>query len=223
MELRSSLRQGKGDDRVTAREPTIAGRGRLGVYAVLGAWAGALPLPWVPDVLVRGVRGALVHDIAVRHGVSLAPEARKLLASSSPPGVHGGWVSQAVRFVGVKLAVQTLTRFGPVRLFWPVRVAAGTFALGYLFDRYLAAGRTGNAVRIDEDEARRVREAVEGAAARAFGARPDRAEEPQAIDDQRDAATTIVDTLLSVAAGLPGRVLDHLDAAFDELVARVDG
>src|SRR6202008_3528231 len=44
-------------------------RSRLGVYAAIGASAGAVPLPWIPDVLVRRVRGALVHDVAVRPGL----------------------------------------------------------------------------------------------------------------------------------------------------------
>ena len=224
MAPQSSLRHGQDNGPVTTREPASpAGRGRLGVYAAIAAWAGALPIPWVPDLLARSVRGALVHDIAVRHGVSLAPEAREILARPSPPGVHRGWVVQVARFVGLKIAMQTLTRIGPVGLVWPASVALGTFALGHLFDRYLASGRSAQAVRIDEDEARRVRKAVDGATVRAFGARPARVHEPAAIDDQRDAATTIVDTVLSVAAGLPGRALDHLDAAFDELLARGDG
>jgi hypothetical protein len=174
-------------------------------------------------MLVRSIRGALVQDIAVRHGMSLTPEAREVLANPSPPGKKRQLLSQAVRFVGVKLAMQTLTRFGPVGLVWPARVAVGTFALGHLFDHYLDVGRTDPAVRIDEDEARRVRTAVEGAVLRAFTAKPQRAEEPQAIDDQRDPGTVVIDGILSIAAGLPGRLLDHLDAAFDELVAHADG
>jgi hypothetical protein len=199
-----------------------SGRGRLGVYVALGAWASAVPLPWVPDVLVRSIRGALVHDIAIRHGVSLAPSAREVLASVSPPGASRSLVVQAVRFYGMRLALQALTRFGPVGLVWPARAAVGTFALGHLFDRYLESGRTDRAIRIDVNEATRVRKAVEGAALRAFGARPSPVNQPATIDEQRDPATIIVDGVLSLAAGLPGRVLDHLDAAFDELLARGD-
>ena len=207
----------------TDRRPSAVQRGRLEVYAALGAWAGAVPLPWIPDVLVRSVRGALVNDIAVRHGVSLSPEAREILANPARPGARRKLLSQAVRFVGVKLAAQTLTRFGPVGLVWPTRVALGTFALGYLFDRYLEQGRADRAVRVDGGEALRVRNAAEGAVLRAFATRPTPSEEPRAIDDQRDTATAVVDSILSLAAGLPGRVLDHLDSAFDELLAQSDG
>ncbi len=232
MAAQSSLRHDEGNGSVsTAERSRASGRGRLEVYAALGAWAGAVPLPWVPDLLVRSVRGALVHDIGVRHGLSLTPEAREVLASPSAPGVQRTLVRQAVRFLSVKLAVQTLTRFGPVGLVWPARTALGTFALGYLFDRYLERGRAATlhgtphatvrrAVRIDEEEARRVRHAVDGAILRAFGVRPAQGHEPSALDDQRDPATAFVDGLLALAARLPGRVLDHLDAAFDELVTR---
>src|SRR5258708_753294 len=56
---------------------------RLGVYAALGASVAAVPLPWIPDALVRRVRGALVHDIPVRHGLSLTGDARDALAEPS--------------------------------------------------------------------------------------------------------------------------------------------
>jgi hypothetical protein len=223
MTQESALRQDQASGSVAKGERSnTAGRGRLGVYVALGAWAGAVPLPWVPDLLVRSIRGSLVHDIAVRHGVSLVPAAREVLASVTPPGASRSLVTQAVRFLGVRLAVQALTRFGPVGLVWPARAAVGTFALGHLFDRYLESRRTERAVRIDVSEARRVRKAVEGAALRAFGARPSPVNQPATIDEQRDPATIIVDGVLSLAAGLPGRVLDHLDAAFDELLARSD-
>jgi hypothetical protein len=224
MQARSSIQHGgEGGSVTTAARTSASGRGRLGVYVLLGGWVGAMPIPWIPDALVGKVRGSLVHDLVARHGVSLSPEAREILASSTPPWVSRGLVSQAVRVLGVRLAAQALTRFGPAGLIWPARSGFGTFALGYLFDRYLTARRSEQAVRIDEAEALRVRRAIEGAAVRAFSKRPEPPEEPLAIDDQRGPATTVVDTVLSLAAGLPGRVLDHLDAAFDELVATADG
>src|SRR5271165_5523905 len=75
------------------------GPGRVGTYAVLGAVAGAVPLPWIPDALTRRVRGALTQDIAARHGLSITLEARDLLAE--PAGTEGprGLGAQAIRFV----------------------------------------------------------------------------------------------------------------------------
>jgi hypothetical protein len=192
-------------------------RSRLGVYAAIGASAGAVPLPWLPDVLVRRIRGALVHDVAVRHGLSLGHEARDVLAE--PAGADGprGLVAQALRFAGAKLAARTLARLGPVGLVWPLRSAAQTFILGHLFDRYLEIARTERAVRIDVEEARRIRRAIDGALVRALTVQTRRIDQPTVIDDQRDATTALVDGVLSFTAGLPGRAVQRLEAAFDEL------
>ena len=198
-------------------------RGRLGVYAGLGAAVGAVPLPWVPDSLVRRVRGAVVHDVAVRHGLSLAGEAREVLCEPAGPDGPRGLVAQTVRFFGLRLAARALTRVGPLRMVWPVRNAFQTYALGHLFDRYLELGRTERAVRIDAGEARRVRQAIDGALARALTVDPPRPQEPTAIDDQRDAMTAFIDAMIGLVAGVPGRLVGRLDAAFDDLLAHGDG
>lgn len=198
-------------------------RGRLGVYAALGASVGAVPLPWLPDSLVRRVRGALVHDVAVRHGLSLSRDARDVLCEPAGPDGPRGLLAQTVRFVGLRLAGRALTRIGPFGLLWPVRNALQTWALGHLFDRYLELGRLERAVRIDAGEARRVRQAVDGALARALTVEAPPADEPTVIDDQRDAGTMFVDGLLGLAAGVPARLVGRLDAAFDDLLAHGDG
>lgn len=212
-----SLEQKRTSSTSLATRPAIE-RGRLGVYAAMGASVGAVPLPWLPGSLARRVRGALLHDIAVRHGISLTPEARAALADPAGVDAARGWIEQGVRFVGVRLAARALTRFGPVGMVWPLRDAVRTFALGHLFDRYLAALRTERAVRIDVDEARRVRRAIDGAFARAVTLAPDPIEEPTPVDDQRDAMTALLDGLFSLAAGVPERLVRRLDLAFDELV-----
>jgi hypothetical protein len=201
-----------------AARPAVE-RGRLGVYTAIGASIGAVPLPWLPGSLAKRVRGALLHDIAVRHGVSLTPEARVALAD--PAGLDGapqGWVQQGLRFVGVRLAARALTRFGPIGMVWPLRDAVRTFALGHLFDRYLATLRTERAVRIDVEEAKLVRRAIDGAFTRAVTLAPEPVEEPTPVDDQRDAMTSLLDGLFSLAAGVPDRLVRRLDLAFDELV-----
>jgi hypothetical protein len=95
------------------------GEGRLGTYTMLGAACGIVPLPWIPDATVRRVRGALVHDLTSRHGLSLTPEARTILVE--PNGTEGprGFLSQ-----GAKFAVgRVLGRFGPFAMIAPVRSA----------------------------------------------------------------------------------------------------
>jgi hypothetical protein len=205
------------------RSPSPLEPGRLGVYAALGATVAAVPFPWVPEALARRVRGALVHDIAVRRGLSLTPEARALLAETTGPDAHRGALSQAMRFLGMKLAMRWLSRLGPVGMIWPVDYALRTYVLGRMFDRYLDRWRTETAVRVDVDEARRVRRAADGALLRAVGVQIARVEEPTPVDDQRDPTTALVDAFLGMAAGVPDRLTRRLDVAFDELVARADG
>ena len=99
------------------------GEGRLGTYTMLGAACGIVPLPWIPDATVRRVRGALVHDLTSRHGLSLTPEARTILVE--PNGTEGprGFLKQ-----GAKFAVgRVLGRLGPFAMIAPVRSALGTY------------------------------------------------------------------------------------------------
>ncbi len=120
--------------------PRVDG-GRLGVYAAVGATVGTVPLPWVPTALVRRVRGALVHDVALRHGLSLSREAREVLADPAGPEAATGTVTRALRYVGVRIALRALSLVGPVGAIWPLRHALRVYVLGYLFDRYLAGSR----------------------------------------------------------------------------------
>jgi hypothetical protein len=195
-------------------------RGRLGVYAAIGASLASVPVPWLPDAFARRVRGALLHDVAARHGLSLAREARELLAEPSGPDGPRGILAQALRFFGARLAIRALTSLGPVAVVWPVRNALGTYLLGHLFDRYLELSRTERAVRIDVEEARRVRLAIDGAIVRALTIVTPPVDDLPIIDEQRDAASVVVDTLLEMAAGLPARLMLRVEAAFDELLTQ---
>jgi hypothetical protein len=221
MVTRSNIQRDSVGTRAVVRAPID--RGRLGVYTALGGSLGSLPLPWVPDVLARRVRGALLHDIAVRHGLSLSPEARRVLADPAGPDGPRGFLMQAARFVGMRVAGRALGRIGPWGMIWPARDALRTFVLGHLFDRYLDIGRPERAVRIDAEEAGRVRRALDGALVRALTVEAMPTEEPTPIDDQRDATTALLDGLIGLVAGVPDRLVRRLDTAFDELLAHPDG
>ena len=71
-------------EELSAREPTSLlsrkpiGAGRVGAYAALGALAGVVPLPLLPDVGSKRVRGALAFDLAAHHGLSINNEAKKI-------------------------------------------------------------------------------------------------------------------------------------------------
>jgi uncharacterized protein (DUF697 family) len=212
------------DDEITSKRSEALGRrqlggGRLGTYTVLGAACGVVPLPWIPDATVRRVRGALVHDLTSRHGLSLTPEARSILVE--PAGSEGprGFLSQGVTFAVTKV----LGRFGPFALIPPVRSALGTFVLGHLLTRYLETARTARSVRIDVEEARRVRRAIDQAMLYALTteARPSRENAPIPPEDLREPNEQLVDGVLISIANMPGWLVRRLEAAFDEVLSSV--
>jgi hypothetical protein len=195
------------------------GGGRLGTYTVLGAVCGIVPLPWVPDATVRRVRGALVHDLTSRHGLSLTHEARKVLIE--PNGTEGprGFLKQGASFA----ISRVLGRVGPFAFIPPVRSALGTYVLGHLLQRYLETARTIRAVRIDVEEARRVRRAIDQALIYALTteANASREDPPYAPEDLREGNEHIVDGVLISIASMPGWLVRRLDAAFDEVLSTV--
>jgi hypothetical protein len=104
-----------------------------------------------------------------------------------------------------------------------VRSALGTYVLGHLLQRYLETARTVRAVRIDVEEARRVRRAIDQAliyalTTEAKGSREDQAFAPE---DLRDNGEQIVDGVLISIASMPGWLVRRLDAAFDEVLSNV--
>lgn len=195
------------------------GGGRLGTYTVLGAACGVVPLPWVPDAIVRRVRGALVHDLTSRHGLSLTPEARHILVEPNGSDGPRGFVKQGVTFAIRKV----LGRIGPFGLIAPVRSALGTYVLGHLLQRYLETARTARAVRIDVDEARRVRRAIDQALIYALttDAGVSREGRPVSHEDLRQGSDQLVDGVLISIASVPGWLVRRLDAAFDEVLSSV--
>jgi hypothetical protein len=213
------------DDRTLQGEPVTramtrhgVGPGRVATYAMLGAAAGSVPLPWLPDAVARRVRGALVQDIAARHALSLTREARDLLAE--PAGTEGprGFGGQAFRFVTRRV----LGRFGPLGMVSPIRGGLETFVLGHLFARYLEGARRERAARIDVEEARVLRRAIDRALVLLVSpevrAHIDAA--PRPAEELRDGPTQLLDGVLMTFASGPEWLLRRLEAAFDEAVAR---
>lgn len=193
------------------------GSGRLGTYTMLGGVTGVVPLPWVPGVIAKRVRGALVHDLVSRHGLSLEPAAREIIVSAGGVDEKKSYVKQGVGFaVG-----RVLGRLGPLGLLGPVRSALATFVLGHLLERYLDGARKVPAIRIDIDEARHVRRAIDHALLQALTTEGKDAPEdrPFGAEDLRDGTTQLVDGMLLSAASVPGWLVRRLDAAFDQSLA----
>ncbi len=189
---------------------------RVSSYVMMGALAGAVALPFVPGSLTVRVRGALLYDVASRYGLSITPDARRVLSAPGLAEGPQGLVGAAVRFATTRV----FARLGPLTVIPPIRSAIFTFALGHLFERYLSTQRESRAVRVDETEARRVRRAVDHAIVGLVStpARPeDRTE--AAPEELRDQITQATDGLLVIAAGLPAWIVRRLDAAFDAAMA----
>ncbi len=189
------------------------GPGRLGTYSVLGAVAAALPVPYIPGTLATRVRGALVHDVCARYGLSLTPEARHVLSAPGLAEGPEGLLGAAVRFA----TAQVFARLGPLMVLPPLRSALLTFAIGHLLRRYLESGRGGRSIRIDVEEARRVRRAIEQAIGRVITT-PPRPETDLEVapEELRDQLTQLTDGAFSAIASLPSWIVRRLEAAFDE-------
>jgi hypothetical protein len=191
------------------------GMGRLGTYSMLGAMVAAVPLPIVPGSLAMRVRGALVHDVCARNGLSVTPEARRVLTkpglAEGPEGVMGA----ALRFATVRI----FARLGPLGFIPPLRSGILTFAIGHLLARYLST-REDRSVRIDVEEARRVRRAIERALALVIST-PARVEHDvgSAPEELRDQLTQATDGIASAVASFPSYIVRRLEAAFDATIA----
>ncbi|HTJ81751.1 MAG TPA: hypothetical protein VL400_08490 [Polyangiaceae bacterium] len=204
-------------DRAVAASPRPPASGRLAILSGLSLAASAIPVPFLPDRVVFQIRGAVVQDIAARHGLSLTTDARRILAEASSESPVRDVLKGALGF----LSKTVLRRLGPLAAVMSAAAAVEVFTLGHLFERYLDRHRGSNTVRIHADEARALRKLVDAAAVRAISPalRPDPVPLLPGVEDLRDEFTRWVDTVLLLSASLPGYVERRLDTAFDALVA----
>lgn len=189
--------------------------GRLGLMTAFAVAASVVPVPIVPDKIVDRVRGAIAYDAFSRHGFSLTTEARGVFAA--PGGVDQAMAIKAAQ----ALIGQILKRLGPLRAAMPVARGLETFALGHLLDRYIARHRTERGVRVQAEEARRVRGLIDRAIVRSFSPnlQPTVALLPAPIEDVRDEWTRWTDAVLLTTATLPSYIERRLEAAFDQVMA----
>ena len=201
---------------------------RVTVFALAGAIAGVVPLPLLPRPLLQSIRGAMAHDVGASHGLALTREAREVFAEPSHGGHRPGFGKDAVAWV----ASRALSRLGPAAtIVGPARTAFETLAFGRLFDRYLerfrSSGAHGRLVRIDGDEARRIREVLDKATTRVLkpGLVMETAIIPEPPEDYRDSIDRTLDDAMLAAARLPEWIASRLDAALDDVMrgAREDG
>jgi hypothetical protein len=204
-------------DNDMAISPRSPSSGRLAILAGLSLAASAIPIPFLPDRMIVQIRGAIVHDLAGRHGVSLTSEARTAFSEVSADSPMRDLFK---RGLGI-LSKTFVKKLSPLSTFFTASAAVEVFALGHLFDRYLERHRGSKSVRMSADEARAVRKLIEGAVIRAFSPTLQAEQIPilPPVEDLRDEFTRWADTLLLAGANLPGYLERRLNAAFDGLIA----
>jgi hypothetical protein len=193
--------------------------GRLAILTALVMGANAVPLPLLPDFVIARVRGAIAHDTATRHGLSLTQDARTILASADPE-------SRALaRKAGEAVLRQIARRLGPLAAVATLSRGLEAYALGLLFDRYIQRFRASGSVRIDIDEARRVRDAIDHSVLRVLSPalRPTLTTVRPGAEDLRTEATRFLDSILLTGASLPSYFERRLEAAFDEIARDTPG
>ena len=193
--------------------------GRLAVMTAYAVAAAAVPIPLLPDRMLTRVRGAVVHDVVSRHGLSLTSDARAMLADPDS--------EQRTRLMKVAETVlrQLLRRLGPLGVLNSVSRGMEVFALGLLLERYVTAVRPSGQVRMHLEEARKVRGLIDRAAVRAFSPtlQPSEATMADGLEDLRDELTRWIDAALLTSAALPSYLERRLEAAFDQVVSETAG
>jgi hypothetical protein len=193
--------------------------GRLAVMTAYAVAATAIPIPFVPDRLLVLVRGAVVHDVTARHGLSLTSDARAALAE--PDSETRTRVVRAAESV----ARQVLRRLRPLGVITAASRGVELYALGLLLERYVTDVRAEGAVRMHLEEARIVRDTIDRSIVRALS--PALQPSPTVIgeghEDLRDEFTRWIDALLLTSAALPSYLERRLEAAFDEVVDQTPG
>jgi hypothetical protein len=167
------------------------------------------------------VRGAIVHDVVTRHGLSLTSDARSALAD--PDAARG--VQALARRAAELLARRLLRRIGPFAVLATAARGLEVYALGHLFDRYIVQRRPVGPVRIHAEEARRVRQLIDASVVRAMAPSlaPSTLTVPPNVEDLRDELTRWIDTIMLTGASLPSYLERRLEAAFDEALQVAPG
>jgi uncharacterized protein (DUF697 family) len=204
---------------VALSPPSAPPTGRLAVMTVYAVAVTAIPIPFVPDRVLVRVRGAVVHDVAARHGLSLTSDARAVLAEPDSEAR-----TRLVR-AAESVARQILRRLRPFGVLTAASRGIELYALGVLLDRYFSKVRAHGAVRMHLEEARLVRDAIDRSLLRTLSPalRPAPTTLGEGVEDLRDEFTRWIDALLLTSAALPSYLERRLEAAFDEIVEQTPG
>lgn len=196
------------------------------IYAAAAGLASIVPIPFLDSLLTGVARGSAVRRIAARRGVRLSHDARRTLAGVSLTRPTGTGTARLLRMA--------LSRaLSPIRIASRLEDAAATALSALLLDHYLATEERRVGAPLEENEARRVRDAMESAFSSGgleslkslpLGAleilmRAARA--AMALDaEDRGPVERFVDALLDAAADAPSDWMERLRVLFDEAVVK---
>lgn len=196
------------------------------VYATVAALAGAVPVPLLDSALSELARGAAMRRVAKRHGVTLTPDARAILAG---PGAVGATSSERGKLLKSALA----TVLAPFRIAARIEDGLGTLFAAVLLDHFLRRPDRPKGATLTEAEARRVRVAIERAVAAAgfdalktvplgvFRILKNGFSAMVTVDQEnRSPLERLVDSVLDEFADAPDELVDTLAFHFDDALAR---
>lgn len=204
------------------------GQGNVGMYAAAAGVLSALPIPFVDSLLASLARGAAMRRVAQRHGVRLEPAARALLAR----GDDGLRTEKGLRIVR-----SVVGRFvAPLRVVNRVEEALSAVSAAALLDHYLTTADRRPGAPLTEDEARRIQQAMKGAAGKgavdalrgvplsALAACKGAVDAVRGSDAEgRPTIECLVDALLDALADAPDGLSDAIRNRFDDALSRGDG
>lgn len=199
--------------------------GNVTVYAAAAGLASAVPIPFVDGIVAQAARGGAMRRIAMRHGVSLSPEARRVLGKAG--------LDRDPKVKGYRLVRSIVQRFWlPLVALDRVEDGLSSLASSLLFQRYLELRAIPRGHVIEEPEAHRIRVAIDTALVGGLGdsvrSVPENVRElARAIVDSlktldgegRGRHEAALDTLLDAVADIPEGVLDTLIDRFERALA----
>jgi hypothetical protein len=209
--------------KLAERNPARAGN--VTVYAAAAGLASAVPIPLVDGLVAQAARGGAMRRIAMRHGVTLTSEARRVLGKAG--------MDRDPKVKGYKLVRSIVQRFWlPLVAMDRVEDGLASLASSLLFQRYLVLRDIPRGAVIDEPEAYRIRQAIDialvGGLTDAMRSVPENLRElgaamlqaARSLDDEgRGRHEAVLDTLLDAVADVPEGVLETLVDRFERALA----
>lgn len=203
--------------------------GFVPVYAIAAGLAAAVPMPFVDSLLARTARGSAMRRVAARHGLTLAPEARRILGEAELP--------KDTRVKGYRVARTVVQRYlFPMIPISRLEDALAALGSAMLFDAYLRHRPMPPGSVVSVADAQEIRKAIDASLVQGSGdlavSLPEVARriasESYSIVRSTDAEgrkrhEALLDHLLDAIADVPEGMLRALELRLEQELAREGG